>query len=35
MGKPKMYGMNKAYVPSSKADRKRSKLFGKKGKVKK
>ena len=34
MGKAKMYGMNKAFVPNSKADRKRNKPF-KKGKAKK
>lgn len=37
MGKPKMYGMNKTYIPNSKADQKRNKPFGahKKGKAKK
>ena len=28
MGKPKMYGMNKTFVPNSKADQKRNKTFG-------
>lgn len=32
MGKPKMYGMNKPFIPNSKADQKRSKF--KKGKKK-
>jgi hypothetical protein len=37
MGKPKMYGIGKTFVPNSKADQKRSKPFGapKKGKAKK
>ena len=35
MGKAKMYGMNKAFVPNSKADRKRNKPFQKKGKARK
>ena len=35
MGKPKMYGINKTYIANSKADQKRNKPFGKKGKVKK
>lgn len=34
MAKPKMYGMNKTFIPNSKADRKRNKPF-KKGKTKK
>lgn len=36
MGKPKIYGMNKTFVPNSKADQKRNKPFTgahKKGKV--
>lgn len=37
MGKPKMYGLNKTFIPNYKADQKRSKLFSahKKGKAKK
>lgn len=38
MGKPKMYGMNKTFIPNSKADQKRNKPFRgtqKKGKAKK
>lgn len=35
MGKPKMYGMNKTFIPNSKADPKRNNPFKKKGKVKK
>ena len=36
MGKPKMLGMNKAYIPNSKADNRRKKPFPhKKGKAKK
>lgn len=37
MGKAKMYGMNKTFIPNSKADQKRNKLFNvhKKGKGKK
>jgi hypothetical protein len=38
MGKPKMYGMFKPYIPNSKADQKRNKPFRgaqKKGKAKK
>lgn len=38
MGKPKMYGMNKTFIPNSKADQKRNKPFfdaQKKGKEKK
>lgn len=38
MGKPRMIGMNKTYIPNSKADRKRNKPFmgaHKKGKAKK
>lgn len=37
MGKPKMYGMNKTFIPNSKADQKRNKPFGthKKGMEKK
>lgn len=35
MGKPKMIGMIKGFTPNSKADRKRSNPFGKKGKAKK
>ena len=27
MGKPKMYGMNKTFVPNSKADRMKNKQF--------
>jgi hypothetical protein len=38
MGKPRMIGMNKTFIPNSKADQKRNKLFKgahKKGKAKK
>jgi hypothetical protein len=35
MSKPRMIGMIKGFTPNSKADRKRSKPFGKKGKAKK
>lgn len=38
MGKPKMYGMNKTFIPNSKADSRRKKPFTgaqKKGKAKK
>lgn len=38
MGKAKMYGMNKTFIPNSKADQKRNKPFRgapKKGKAKK
>lgn len=28
MGKPKMYGMNKTFVPNSKADQRSNKPFG-------
>ena len=35
MGKPKMIGMNKPYIPNAKADAKRGNPFGKKGKGKK
>lgn len=37
MGKPKMFGMNKTFIPNSKADQKRNKPFKgaqKKGKEK-
>jgi hypothetical protein len=34
MAKPKMIGAFKPYIPNSKADKKRSKPFGKKGKKK-
>ncbi len=27
MGKPKMYGMNKTFIPNSKADQRRNKKF--------
>ena len=35
MGKPKMYGMNKTFIPNSKADQRRNKPFHKKGEAKK
>lgn len=35
MGKPKMLGMYKPFTHNAKADQKRSKPFGKKGKGKK
>jgi hypothetical protein len=35
MAKPRMYGMNKPYVPNSKADKKKINPFGKKRKGKK
>ena len=34
MAKPKMLGLNKSYIPNSRADRKKGKPFGKKGKKK-
>lgn len=38
MAKPRIYGMNKTFIPNAKADQKRNKPFagaGKKGKKKK
>ena len=35
MGKPKMLGYYKPYTPNSKADQRKGKTFGKKGKSKK
>lgn len=36
MGKPKMFGMNKTFIPNAKADQRRNKPFvHKKGKAKK
>ena len=35
MGKAKMYGMNKPFIPNAKADQKRNRPFPKKGKAKK
>lgn len=35
MGKAKLLGMNKPFIPNSRADQKRNRPFQKKGKVKK